>query len=67
MVGRLDGLVCHGCDPRFDERMRERLVGGDVEVGEEDEVVAQPRVFGRDRLLDLEQKLGFGPHLVHAH
>ena len=36
----LDGLVRHGGDPAVDERVRERLVRSDVEVGEEHETVA---------------------------
>ena len=44
-VVRLDGLVGDGGDPTLDERAGERLVGGDVEVGEEDESVAQARVL----------------------
>ena len=51
----LDRLVGDRGDPRFDERARQRLVGGDVEVREEREPLAQARVLGRDRLLDLEQ------------
>ena len=42
-VVRLDGLVGDGGDPAVDERARQRLVGGDVEVGEEDEPLAQAR------------------------
>ncbi len=60
----LDGLVGDGGDAAVDERPRQRLVGGDVEVGEEDEPLAQPRVLGRDRLLHLEQQLGLAPDLV---
>ena len=59
----LDRLVRDGGDPAVDERARERLVGGDVEVREEHEPLAQARVLGRDRLLDLEQHLG-PPDLV---
>ena len=50
--------------PLSAERARERLVGGDVEVREEHEPFAQPRVLGRDRLLDLEQKVGLAPGVV---
>ena len=41
----LDGLVGDGGDAAVDERARERLVGGEVEVREEDEPLAQPRVL----------------------
>jgi hypothetical protein len=44
---------------------RERLVGGDVEVREEHEPFAQPRVLGLDRLLDLEQQVGLAQAVVH--
>ena len=54
----LDGLVGDRGDTRVDERARERLVGGDVEVREERQALAQPRVLVRDRLLDLEQEVG---------
>ena len=56
-VVRLDGLVRDGGDAALDERVRQRLVRGDVQVREEDEPLAQPRVLARDRLLHLEQQL----------
>ena len=54
---RLDRLVRHRRDPAVDERARERLVGGDVEICEEHESFAQAPVFGRHRFLHLEQEL----------
>ena len=41
VVVRLDGLVGNGRDAAVHQGLRERLVGGDVEVGEEHEPVAQ--------------------------
>ena len=63
-VRRLDGLVRDGGDTALDECAGQRLVGRDVEVGEEHEVLAQAPVLGLDRLLDLEQELRVGPHVV---
>ena len=57
----LDGLVGDAGDAALDERARQRLVGGDVEVREEDEPLAQAAVLGRDRLLHLEQELRPAP------
>ena len=39
---------------RFDQLLGERLVGGEVEVGEEGQPLAHPVVLLGDRLLDLE-------------
>ena len=41
----LDRLVGDGGDAAVDERARQRLVGGEVEVGEEDEPFAQAAVL----------------------
>ena len=60
----LDRLVGDGGDAAVDERARERLVRRDVQVGEEHEPFAQAAVLGRDRLLHLEQQLGFAPDVV---
>src|SRR5438045_740643 len=54
-VLRLDGLVRDGGDAAVHERARQRLIGGDVEVGEENEPLAKARVLRLDRLLDLEE------------
>ena len=64
MVGRLDRLVGNARDAAVDERTCERLVGGDVKVGEEHEALAQPRVLGLDRFLDLQQEIGLVPGVV---
>ena len=61
----LDRLVGDRGDPGVDERARERLVRGDVEVREERHALAQPRVLRCDRLLDLEQEIGARPDVVH--
>jgi hypothetical protein len=37
-----------------------------VQVGEQRLALAHPGVFGLDRLLDLQQQVGLGPHLVRA-
>ena len=37
---RLDGLVCDSRDAALDERARERFVGRDVQIGEEDQAFA---------------------------
>ena len=39
---------------------------GQVEVGEEHQVLAQPVVLLLHRLLDLEHQVGLAPHLVGA-
>ena len=62
-AGELHGLVGDRGDAVRDEPIGERAVGGEVQVGEEHEVVTEVAVFARDRLLDLEQQLGARPHL----
>ena len=64
--GGLDRLVGDGGHARVDERPGERLVGGDVQVREERQPLAEPRVLGRDRLLHLEQQVARLPDLVDA-
>jgi len=64
LTADLDGLVCDRTDARVDERAGERLVGGDVQIREEDQPLAKPAVFRLDRLLDLEDEVGALPHLV---
>ena len=49
--------------PVGDQTVGERAVGGEVQVGEEHEVVAEVAVLARDRLLHLEQQLGASPDL----
>ena len=63
-IGRLDGLVRNSRDAAVDERARQRLVGGDVQVGEEHEPLPQARILLGDRLLHLEQELGVAPDVV---
>ena len=60
----LDHLVGDRRDAGVDERARQRLVGRDVQVREEREALAQPRVLGGDRLLHLEQELRARPDVV---
>ena len=60
----LDGLVGDGGDAALGERARQRLVGRDVQVREEHEPFAQPRVLLCDRLLHLEQQLRVAPDVV---
>ena len=62
-AGKLHGLVGDRGDAVGDEPVGERAVGGEVQVGEQHEVVAEVAVLARDRLLDLEQQLGARPHL----
>ena len=47
--------------------MRERTVGGEVEIGEEGQVLAEEVVLRSDGLLDLDEKLGVGPGLGLFH
>src|SRR5262249_52991195 len=47
-----------------DQRSRERLVRGDVQVREQGEALAQAAVLRRDRLLHLQHELARLPHLV---
>ncbi len=64
---RLDGLVGDGGDPGLDERARERLVRGDVQVGEQREAFAEVRVLLRDRLLHLQEEIRATPDVVDRH
>ena len=61
----LDRLVGDSRDAAVGERAGQRLIGGEVEVGEQDKVFPQTPVFARDRLLHLQQQLGPLPDLVH--
>ena len=65
-VGGLDGFVGDRCGARREQGVGARLGRREVQVGEERLALAQPRVLGLDRLLDLQQQLGLGPHLVGA-
>ena len=62
-AGELHGLVRDRGDAVRDEAVGEGTVRGEVQVGEQHEVVAEVAVLARDRLLDLEQQLGARPHL----
>ena len=62
-AGELHGLVRDRGDAVGDETLGERTVGGEVQIGEQHEVVAEVSVLARDRLLDLEQQLGARPDL----
>jgi hypothetical protein len=48
----------------FEERLRLLRVGREVEIGEEQQPLLHPRVLGLDGLLDLDDHLGIGPHVV---
>ena len=63
----LDRLVGDRRDSALHQRAGERLVGRDVEIGEEHEALPEALVLRGDRLLDLEQEVGFAPHLVDGH
>ena len=65
-VLRLDRLVRNSPDAAVDECARQRLVGGDVQIREEDEIFAQPRILDRDRLLHLEEQLRLLPDVVEG-
>jgi hypothetical protein len=52
--------------PLGQQLLGERLVGRQVQVGEEGEVLAQPVVLLLDRLLDLEDHVGLAPDVVGA-
>lgn len=57
----LDGLIGDGGGAGLHERRGERLIRGEVEVGEQDEIRAQEAVLLGDRLLDLEHEVAGGP------
>lgn len=63
-VGLLDRLVGDGGRGGLQQRVGALAGGGEVEVGEERLVLAQPVVLLGDRLLDLQQQVGRGPDLV---
>ena len=49
---------------RFDQLLGQRLGRGEVQVGEERLPLAHPVVLLLDRLLDLEDQVAGGPHVV---
>ncbi len=61
---QLHRLVGDGGDALRDELLGEGLVGGEVEVGEEEQALAQPVVLLGDGLLDLHHHVGLAPHVV---
>ena len=63
-VGELHGLVGDGADAAVDEEPREPLVGGEVQVREQDVVGAEALVLLGLRLLDLHDQVGGGEHRV---
>ena len=66
-VVRADGLhrlVGDGCDARFQQRVGARLGGREMQIGEQHLPAAHPGVLRFDGFLDLQQQVGFGPHLI---
>ena len=61
--GQLYRLIGDGGDTRGKQRIGERAVGGEVQVGEQHEIAAQVAVLAGDGLFDLEQQVGEGPGL----
>ena len=53
-----DRLVGDGGDATIQERLGQRAIGGQVQVGEQHGLLPQPVVLGGDRLLDLDHQLG---------
>src|SRR5207302_10534900 len=53
-------------DAAVEKGPREGFVGGDVEIREEDEPLAQSCVLPGDRLLHLEQQIRVPPNIVDA-
>src|SRR5690606_30344662 len=63
-VRQFDRLVGDGGGAGFQQGVGALLGGGQVQVGEEGLAAAHPVVLLGDRLLDLQQQVGGGPHLV---
>ena len=63
-IVRLDGLVGDADRAAVEQRPRERLVGCEMEVREEDEAFAQAAELCREGLLDLQHEVGAVPDLV---
>ena len=64
--GQLHRLVRDGRDLPADELLGEGLVGREVQVGEEDETLAEAVVLLGDGLLDLHHHLRLTPHVVRG-
>ena len=60
----LDGLVGDGGDAGVDERLGQFRLGGQVQVREQDQALAEAVVFGLDRFLDLQHHVGAAPNVV---
>ena len=65
-VGQFDGLVGDGADAGLHHRLGEILgvVRGQVQVGVEDLALLELPVLDRERLLDLDDHVGLGEHVV---
>ena len=63
-VRRLHRLVGHGAHTPVDQEVRQPVVGGEVQVGEQDLTAAKALVLLRLRLLDLDDHVGGGEHGV---
>ena len=64
--GQLHGLVGDRGDLRFHQCSGQVRLSGEVQVGEDEQVLAEVVVLARDRLLHLEQQVRLGPGLVGA-
>ena len=62
--GQLHGLVGDAGDLALGQLLGQRLVGGEVEVGEQHLPLGHPVVLLGDRLLDLEHHLRLAPHVI---
>ena len=65
-VGGLHGFIGDRRGAGGQQRVGARLGGGQVQIGEQRLALAHAGVLGLDRLLDLQQQIGLGPHLVDA-
>ncbi len=62
--GQLHGLVGDRGDLALDQLIGQRLVGGQVQVGEQGQALAHPVVLLGHRLLDLQHHVRGAPHVV---
>lgn len=60
----MDGFVGDGRDAGVDEFLGQLGLGGQVQVGEEDQALAEAVVLGTDRLLDLHDHVSACPDVV---
>ena len=63
-AGQLHRLVGDRCDLLGDQFLGQRLVGSQVQVGVEQQVLAQAVVFLGHRLLDLHDHVGLAPDVI---